>query len=148
MDFEILLQIFISSVAATSAMTVFSYMVSASARELYKEPVLLTYLLTVTKIEISPKLKAITAWLIHYLIGLTFVIIYHYLWKYNVANLSWQTSIILGALSGLIGIFAWMIMFAASPKKPAIDFKGYYIQLFFAHVIFGVVAFWVYSELY
>jgi hypothetical protein len=36
-------------------------------------------------------------------------------------------------------------MFKLSNHKPAIDFKGYYIQLFFAHVIFGLTAAAVYA---
>ncbi|MDR7208729.1 hypothetical protein [Flavobacterium piscis] len=40
-----LLQIIVSAISTTSVMTFFSYAVSASARELYKEPVLLSYTL-------------------------------------------------------------------------------------------------------
>ena len=145
MDFHILLQIVISSVAATSLMTLFSYAVSASARELYKEPVLLTYILTMFGIEVSPKLKIILAWLLHYLIGLAFVVGYHYLWSYEVLEMSWPVACLLGAISGIIGILGWVVMFTVSPKKPNIDFKGYYLQLFVAHVIFGITAFAVYK---
>jgi hypothetical protein len=140
MDFYTILQIIIVSIAATSAMTLFSYVISASFRELYKEPVLLTFLLTQLKLELSPGTKKILAWLIHYIIGLLFVIGYHLLWIYNILDLSVLTAIILGAISGIIGILGWVIMFKIARYKPAIDFKGYYIQLFFAHVIFGLVA--------
>lgn len=126
-------------------MTLFSYVVSASARELYKEPVLLTYLLSSLKIEVSPQIKTFLAWLLHYIIGLLFVLIYHYLWVYDLVEMSWPAAFVLGAASGVIGIFGWILLFKIVPQKPNINFKGYYVQLFFAHIIFGVVAFLVYK---
>ena len=145
MTFHILFQILITTIAATSAMTLFSYVVSASARELYKEPVLLTYILSSIKMEVSPLTKTVLAWLLHYVIGLFFVLIYHYLWVYNIVELSWPAAFVLGALSGIVGILGWIIMFKIVPQKPNIDFRGYYVQLFFAHIIFGIVAFFVYQ---
>jgi hypothetical protein len=145
MNFDIFLQILISSIAATSVMTLFSYIVSASVRELYKEPVLLTYILTRFHIEVSLKTKRVLAWLLHYIIGAFFVIIYHYLWRYNVVEFSWRIALLFGAISGIVGILGWMVLFKIIPQKPNIDFKGYYTQLFVAHVIFGLVAFLVYK---
>ncbi|KQW99599.1 hypothetical protein [Flavobacterium sp. Root420] len=145
MTFHILSQILITTIAATSLMTLFSYVVSASARELYKEPVLLTYLLSSLKIEVSPQIKTFLAWLLHYIIGLLFVLIYHYLWVYDLVEMSWPAAFVLGAASGVIGIFGWILLFKIVPQKPNINFKGYYVQLFFAHIIFGVVAFLVYK---
>ncbi|WP_264537446.1 hypothetical protein [Flavobacterium sp. N1736] len=145
MDICTLLQIVISTIAATSLMTLFSYAVSASTRELYKEPVLLTYIFTKFHIEVSPKTKNILAWLLHYIIGLLFVIAYHYLWFYNIFEFSWRVAFLFGAISGIIGILGWIVLFEIVPQKPNIDFKGYYTQLFFAHVIFGLVAFFVYK---
>ncbi|MEO7976035.1 hypothetical protein [Flavobacterium sp.] len=145
MNFDILLQIVISSIAATSLMTLFSYVVSASARELYKEPVLLTYILTFLGIEAAMPVKIILAWLLHYLIGLAFVVAYHYLWVYDVLEMSCPVAFLLGSISGIIGILGWIVMFTLSSKKPNIDFQGYYLQLFVAHVIFGIAAFAVYK---
>ena len=145
MTFHILFQILITTIAATSAMTLFSYVVSASARELYKEPVLLTYILSSIKMEVSPLTKTVLAWLLHYVIGLAFVVAYHFLWVHDVVEMSWPVALVMGAISGIIGILGWMVMFKMVPQKPNIDFKGYYVQLFFAHIIFGVVAFFVYQ---
>lgn len=144
MNFHTILQILISSIAATSAMTLFSYAVSASARELYKEPVLLSYILGHLHLEVSPNIKNILAWILHYIIGLGFVIAYHFLWTYNILELTWPIGILLGAISGIIGIITWFILFKMIPQKPTIDFKGYYLQLFGAHLIFGFTAYSVY----
>lgn len=140
MDIYALLQIVVATIAATSAMTLFSYVISASFRELYKEPVLLTFLLTQVKIDLSLKSKATLAWLLHYFIGFIFVVIYHFLWVNNILQLSLWSAFLLGSISGIIGITGWMILFRLTDYKPDIDFKGYYIQLFFAHIIFGLVA--------
>jgi hypothetical protein len=140
MDIYALLQILVATIAATSAMTLFSYAVSASFRELYKEPVLLTFLLAQLKIEVSLKSRATLAWLLHYFIGFIFVLIYHFLWVNDILKLSILNALLLGSISGIIGIIGWMIMFRLADYKPNIDFKGYYIQLFFAHTIFGLTA--------
>lgn len=145
MTFHVLLQIIMATIAATSLMTLFSYIVSESARELYKEPVLLTYILSALKMEVAPRTKTFLAWLLHYIIGLAFVVAYHFLWVYDVVEMSWPAAFVLGALSGIIGILGWVLMFELVPQKPNIDFKGYYVQLFFAHIIFGITAFFVYQ---
>lgn len=145
MNLYIILQILISSIAATSLMTLFSYAVSASARKLYKEPVLLAYILTRSKIEVSNQTKFFLSWLLHYFIGLCFVFVYHYLWTNGIVEISWTSAFIFGAVIGIIGITGWIFLFELIPQKPNIDFKGYYIQLFIAHIIFSLVAFAVYS---
>jgi hypothetical protein len=140
MDLYTLFQIIIVSVLATSAMTLFSYIMSASFRELYKEPVLLTFMLTKMNLEVSAQTKKVLAWLLHYFIGLLFVVGYHFLWLYNILYISITTALLLGVVSGIIGIIGWVIMFKIADYQPKIDFKGYYIQLFFAHIIFAIVA--------
>ncbi|MBZ4034245.1 hypothetical protein K6T82_05670 [Flavobacterium sp. 17A] len=144
MTIETIFQIFIEAVAATSLMTLFSYAVSAAAREVYKEPLLLTYVMSFLRIEVSLNVKSILAWVVHYLIGILFVIGYHVIWNNDIMEISWLTALILGICIGSIGIAGWMILFSLVPKKPAIDYKGYYIQLFIAHLIFSATAFKVY----
>lgn len=145
MNFETFIQILISSLVATSVMTLFSYIISESFRELYKEPVLLSYCLTTLAISLSAKAKNILGWIIHYIIGFLFVIGYYLIWKNEIMNENWTAALILGAISGIIGIVSWVIIFKISDYKPKIDFKGYYLQLFLVHVIFGLSAFAVYT---
>lgn len=140
MDLYTLFQIIIVSVLATSAMTLFSYVMSASFRELYKEPVLLSFILTKMNFEVSVQRKKYLAWLLHYFIGFLFVLAYHIMWLYNILYISITSAFLLGIASGIIGIIGWIIIFQIADYKPKIDFKGYYIQLFFAHIIFAIVA--------
>ncbi|HBL80335.1 MAG TPA: hypothetical protein DDZ79_10625, partial [Aequorivita sp.] len=47
---------------------------------------------------------------------------------------------IIGAIFGLLGIFGWALLFYVHPQRPKIDFKLFYLQLFLAHIIFGLTA--------
>ncbi|MFL9831750.1 hypothetical protein ABS764_12920 [Flavobacterium sp. ST-87] len=145
MIIETFIQILISSLVATSVMTLFSYIISESFRELYKEPVLLSYCLTALAISLSAKTKNVLGWIIHYAIGFLFVFGYYLLWENEIISETWIAAFILGAISGIIGILSWVIIFKISDYNPKIDFKGYYLQLFFVHVIFGLSAFAVYT---
>lgn len=146
MNDELILKIVLAFLVATSAMSLFSYMISVSFRELYKEWVLLSYCLTSLNISLSRGMKAFLGWLIHYSIGLLFVIGYHLSWENNTMEETWTSALILGAVSGILGILGWLIIFKITKYVPSIDFKGYYLQLFFAHVIFGLAAFAVYNS--
>lgn len=149
MGFYTLFEITIVSVAATSAMTLFSYIISAKFRELYKEPVLLTFLLTKTNLELPLQTKKVLAWLIHYAIGFIFVLAYQIIWVTPFLDISITSGFVLGCILGIIGIGGWMLLFKIADYKPKINFKGYYIQLFLAHIIFGltvVAAYWILSS--
>jgi hypothetical protein len=134
------IQILIATFTATSAMTMFSYIVSASFKELYKEPLLLKYLLIRFKIAVSDRLKEILAWLIHYSIGFIFVLGYYILWAEGIITFKVIIGIYLGAVCGVIGIIGWIIMLKLARFERKAQDKGYYIQLFLAHIIFGVTA--------
>lgn len=129
--------ILLATLAATSSMTAFSYLVSEAYRKLYKEPVLLQFLMTRFHFNLSPREKTIVGWIIHYTIGLLFVIAWYVLWNYGLFELTWLSGLIYGCVIGLIGIGGWVFMFMLADYHPQIDFKGYYLQLFFAHIIFG-----------
>jgi hypothetical protein len=126
-------------------MTLFSYVISASFRELYKEPILLGYCLTKLNISLSRGLKTVFGWVIHYFIGFLFVLGYHLVWENEIMEKTWKSGLILGTVSGLIGILSWAIIFKINDCKPNIDFKGYYLQLFVAHIIFSMAALAVYK---
>lgn len=145
MNNEITLTIVVASIVATSVMSLFSYLISVSFRELYKEWVLLSYCLTSFSITLSKGTKTLLGWLIHYAIGLLFVVGYHVVWENDIMERTWTSALILGAISGIIGILSWVIIFKISKYVPSIDFQGYYLQLFFAHVIFGLTAFAIYN---
>ncbi|WP_345144102.1 hypothetical protein [Flavobacterium ginsengiterrae] len=144
MIFYVIIQLILVSIAATSAMTWFSYAVSRSFRELYKEPVLLSYAISILKIDLSTQAKKTWGWLLHYIIGFLFVVGYHIIWVKDILPISPLSALLLGVISGAIGIISWIFIFRVT-HHPPIDIKGYYIQLFFAHIIFAIVATVFYS---
>ena len=144
MDFYVILQIIAASFADVTIMTAFSYAVSAAARDFYKEPLLLSYIMSVTGLKISPNKRIFLGWIIHYLIGIIFVTCYHFIWQADIFETSFLSSLILGAMSGIIGILGWILLFRLIEQKPDINYKGYYLQLFIAHIIFAVAAFITY----
>ncbi|KAF2080150.1 hypothetical protein DMA14_16805 [Flavobacterium sharifuzzamanii] len=126
-------------------MTLFSYAMSKKFRELYKEPVLLGYAIDRMKIKIAAEKAKILGWISHYAIGFLFVLGYHFLWLDYPELLSPQGVLLLGAASGILGILSWMFIFEMTQYNPQIDVKGYYIQLFFAHMLFAITARVLYS---
>lgn len=137
---HIIIQLLLVTFFATSAMTIFSYIISVSFKELYAEPLLLKYLLGRLDIKISNSYRGMLGWLIHYIIGFLFVLSYYFLWHYKIAPLTLLSGLILGAISGIIGIVSWIIMFKLSNFNRKATDKGYYVQLFFAHIIFALIA--------
>lgn len=143
-----ILKILLATLIGTSVMTLFSYLMSEAFQKLFKEPVILNLLVDRAGIaEVPDSRRNLLGWVLHFLVGLTFVIIYDRIWAWTELEPSWTTGLIFGAVSGIIGILAWMTMFALHPREPRIDFNDYYLQLFFAHVLFGLGAAAVYLYL-
>jgi hypothetical protein len=46
--------------------------------------------------------------------------------------------VVLGSASGFFGAEVWRQILKLHPNPPRVDFKNYYKQLIFAHVVFGV----------
>lgn len=119
----IIIQLILVAIGATSAMTWFSYAMSQNFRELYKEPVLLSFALRKTNISLSEKLQKTWGWLIHYSIGFLFVMGYHIVWVKNILPISPLSALILGVISGVIGILSWIFIFKMTDHQPQLILK-------------------------
>lgn len=64
--------------------------------------------------------------------------VYEYLWQRTTIEPTLKSGLILGGLSGLTGILIWKLAFKIHPDSPRIDFKKFYVQLLFAHIVYGV----------
>lgn len=129
--------IIISGLAATSAMTLFSYIVSDRQDENFREPDLLAAFLKKsfdTGKEISPPL----GWATHYLIGTGFATGYTLLLRLAGTRPSSKNGILYGALAGATGLAWWKVLFENHPNPPKTHRKGFYAQLIIAHLIFGL----------
>ena len=122
-------------------MTAFSYLMSWIRSSQFKEPELLDILISrATSIPLNPGKRRILGWLIHYSIGCFFVFCFHLIWYNSEFQVSILTGAALGFLFGIIGISGWRIFFYLNADPPRIRFQKFYLQLLFAHVLFGITA--------
>lgn len=129
------------AVVATSLMTLFSYTLSALTKEQFREPELLNFLLTRSAlIPVKVARKSWAGWVIHYLVGTLFIIVFDLIWNMKILEPTILSGAYLGFLAGIIGITGWKVFFLLSPDPPKIDFKRFYLQLLVGHVIFGLGA--------
>ncbi|MEO5684869.1 MAG: hypothetical protein ABIQ88_19660 [Chitinophagaceae bacterium] len=137
-------QIILSSIAGTTLMTFYSYIVSWTKDKNFKEPRLLGTL--AQRITGMPERDKWTAgWHIHYLTGLLFAEIYAPFWSDDIHSCNSKTGLILGGLSGVAAILIWKFTLEMHPFPPAVNFNRFAGVLFIAHVIFGLSAGLTYS---
>lgn len=128
-----------SAIVGTSAMTLFSYLVSEIENKNFSEPEVLSQLIKrLPKISNSESSAEISGWLGHYAIGILFVAIYDELWKDKKIKPSLTSGALLGAASGLAGVAAWKSIFEIHPNPPAMNLKKYFGHLIIAHIVFGI----------
>jgi len=135
--------IFTAAFVATSAMTVFSYAVSYLLKEMYKEPVLLQHVIRAVPMKFSNPVRKMLSWVIHYSIGFLFAWIYFEVCKALDCKHLLLTGAIAGSIFGIIGIAGWEMMFRYAGAT--VDKSGYYVHLFFAHIIFGIAMSWMFE---
>lgn len=141
-------RILISGFVATSIMTAFSYILSNIRNQQFREPELLNLVLSQSdlfRLELSR--KSIAGWIIHYSIGWMFVAVFTKIWELDLIPSSLLWGAVLGFAAGIVGIFGWKILFSLSTKAIKIKLSEYYLQLIFAHIIFGICAAIVYETL-
>jgi hypothetical protein len=121
-------------------MTAFSYAVSAHQEQQFREPEILHALTA----EVIPALKHRDAtadgWALHYTAGLMFGIAYDRLWRKTQIKPTVLSGILLGGLSGLLGVAVWKTVLRFHPDPPPINRGRFFGHLLPAHVIFGVTA--------
>ena len=135
-------KVFFSSILGTTAMTIFSYVVSEVMSDNFREPDVMSFFfknLSKTFLQYGTYLGYL-AWAIHYIIGFSFVFIYVKLWDNNTLKPNIVSGIFLGAIAGIFGIIGWYITFKIHPNPPIVNLKNFFIQLFFAHIVFGIFA--------
>lgn len=133
--------LFFTSLAATLAMTAFSYGFSYMVKGNYKEPQLLNYLLA--KIPSTKKsfFKSgdIIGWLIHFITGFLFVVLFAIISFHYSIKPTAGVGLIYGFIIGLIGVIIWSILFKLHPSPPKTNRVLFFTQLIIAHIIFGLV---------
>jgi hypothetical protein len=139
------LQTIFSAFWATSAMTVFSYALSWLMNSNFKEPKNLAILLRNLFPHFNFRYFVPIGWLLHYMVGFVFAAPYCLLWRYDVVRPTILSGSLLGFISGFAGIGIWHFTLSIHPRPHKINLKEYYPQLVVAHIVFGVMAAWVYK---
>ena len=120
-------------------MTIFSYGVAAILKQQFREPELLNILaLRLNLLKKTSGKNHPLGWILHYAVGMLFILIIELTRIGFNIDPSIIYYIVSGAICGLIGIAVWFITFKLHPNPPKVWYKGFYIQLIFAHAIFGV----------
>jgi hypothetical protein len=132
--------ILLSSLTATTLMTLFSQLVSEAENEKFNEPKLLDDLVNNLHPTVNKEVSKISGWAGHYAIGLVFSALYAAYLEKTHTKPNVQNSIISGIVGGAIGILGWHSMFKSHHNPPGVNLKKFYIQLMLAHIIFGATA--------
>lgn len=136
-----ILKILLGAIVGTSLMTIFSYITAEVTEKQFKEPVLLNRLITQSPgFGVAIHSTSLIGWILHYGMGLCFLIIYYFLWQYTAIEPTALYGALLGFLSGIAGITVWKVIFTIHSNPPQTDLKEYLIHLLIAHIIFGVGA--------
>ena len=134
-----------STIAATSTMTLFSYVLSWSVKKCFKEPALLE-LVFESLLNIKSKFgKMLVAWVFHYSVGLFFILAYELIWSRTSLDPNWKSGLIFGMACGIIAIFAWSVLLRIPKQTPKVHRTQYFTQLLIAHFIFSFTAIAVYQ---
>lgn len=131
-------EILTAGITGTTFMTLFSHIAGDIEDENFSEPNLLAKLFNRVLPGSSNEVSKIVGWKTHYLIGLLFALIYVELWDKGIIKPTTTNGLLLGGVSGIAAIAIWKIAFKLHPAPPGINFKKYYIQLWVAHVVFGL----------
>jgi len=138
-------RIITEGIVATSFMTAFSYIVSNIREKQFREPEILNELLSRSDLfRLKLKKTSSAGWILHYLIGWMFVILFEVVWQLKLIPFSILYGALLGLIAGIIGIAGWQIMFWMNKNSPKITWNEYYLQLLIAHIIFGTIAALIY----
>jgi hypothetical protein len=130
-------KILLPSVAATSLMTLFSYLIAETEKKNFSEPELLAKI-EKKKLDISKRYALPAGWATHYAIGILMALFFNVTWQQFKIKSTFHRGLTSGMAGGLIAIGSWRLLFAALPKRSAKYYKKFYTQLFIAHIIFAL----------
>jgi hypothetical protein len=129
-------KIILPSITATSIMTLFSYLIAEEEKKNFSESKLLG---KIEKKQLHiPKQFALSAgWATHYTVGVMMTLLFEmYKLCVNKKPAVYHT-IMYGTFAGLLAIGAWSRLLKMLPQRSGNYYKKFYLQLFFAHLIFA-----------
>jgi hypothetical protein len=128
------------AIAGTAAMTAFSYFLSDKKSKDFREPVLLTKMISRAFPETEKSFSKTAGWVLHACTGILFA----YLSKRMIRKLQspydLSNQVFIGAANGVAGLIAWRLAFSLHPNPPKIHFYKFYQHLVLAHIIYTLTA--------
>ncbi|MFP9100193.1 hypothetical protein ACLI09_14170 [Flavobacterium sp. RHBU_24] len=142
-------KIVVAGIVGTTFMTLYSYLKARKEHQEYVEPVMINKLIdnSANLPEIDDNHSNASGYMLHYATGIGFMAAYYLLWEKALVKPTFFKVLVLGALSGAFGIAVWKFMFAHHNNAPSNYRRGYYRQLFIAHIIFTLFAVPTYKAL-
>ena len=117
-------------------MSIFTYSLSALLSRQFRQPVLLEKFLNIENIHLSHIVKRILTWVAHISMGVILGIIYFYVTREKYIY-TWKAALLFGLLGAAFGMFVWALLLKHYRYEFKIDYSGFMIHLFFAHIIFA-----------
>lgn len=123
-----------AGIVATSAMTAFSYALSAMKGNNFREPELLNKLMHNQTCNKQNE-KDIDGWLLHYTLGLAWAGLYD-VWNKQAHRSSLYKAALFSCFSGATGVLSWKLLFEWRRVKAP---RSFYTQLFCAHILYTFI---------
>lgn len=127
----------LAAIVGTTAMTLFSYLVSRKKNKDFREPRLLAKMVFRAFPQITKKDSKVVGWILHCSTGLAFTIIYKIFLENTKLKSNVPEGMVLGFVSGLVAVGVWKAAFSLHPDPPQIKFRDFYGHLILAHIIFA-----------
>lgn len=136
--------VFLAAVVGTTLMTLFSKLCGLVFSKEFSEPKFLDAILRPSST--GTKTNNLLGWAVHYLIGVLFAWAIYIFIENFAATYSYWHGILLGGFLGLVGILGWTVLLKFIKKPPQLELPAFFIQLVFAHIVFGVGALLVFRN--
>lgn len=130
----------VTGISGTTLMTAGSALMSKIFKENFSEPEHLETMIARLAPQLSNKAKTIAGWGAHFAMGMVFSAIFVELWQSKKIKCSWRNAVLLGTVSGVVGLFIWKATFKAHPLPPWLNYQKYYLQRIPAHIVFAIGA--------
>lgn len=128
--------ILIPAISGTTLMSIFSYIVSHSKSENFKEPKLLAEIVKRAFYAHKDKLPKTTGWAMHYAMGVVMTMVFQHCWKETNTIPASKDGMVAGIIGGLAGVMIWKVLFRVHPNPPRIPFMRFAGHLLLAHIVF------------
>ena len=127
----------ISGFTGTTFMTASSALLSLMGQD-FREPEHLSTMISRMAPFLSKRAKVIAGWGAHYGMGFVFAAVYVELWETRKIDHTVKNGLILGVLSGLVGLLIWKGTFKTHPLPPKMDYTIFYLERIPAHIVFAI----------